>query len=178
MVCAACAVRSMASFSSAAEPLAVDRGIDCKPREQNDRDRMPGLAFADALHRLLVAYRPSRQTVIAQDAQISREHVGLRAVGLLAGPCLPFEEAVELLLAAVEFIEQMLAPQLLGQTVLAYSRTLGVLRSFSRRGRGIAGASRAAKNLGGQGGIEPPPRLRLVTGSQRITSGGFPSLAQ
>ena len=35
---------------------------------------MPGLAFADALHRLIVGYRTCGQTVVAENAQILREH--------------------------------------------------------------------------------------------------------
>ena len=42
-----------------AEPLAMGRGIYRQPSEQNDLNRMPGLAFPCALRRLIVAYWPA-----------------------------------------------------------------------------------------------------------------------
>src|SRR6266513_5602524 len=105
---------------------------------------MPRQAFPDTLRRLLMGYRPCGQTVVSENAQILHQDVSLRAVRLLAVPCLALQKAVQIFLAAIEAVEQVLATQLLDRAVVVHSRTLGVLRSLSRRGRDFEGASSAA----------------------------------
>jgi len=82
--------------------------------------------------------------VVTQDTHVFCENIGLCAVRLLVAPCLAYQEAIQFLLAAVEAVEQVLAAQFLDRAEFAHSRTLGVLRSFSRRGRDFDGASSAA----------------------------------
>src|SRR5580700_2831799 len=105
---------------------------------------MPRQALLHTLCRLFVGYRPRGQTVVSENAQVLREDVSLSAVRLLAVPWLTLQKAVKVFLAAVEAVEQVLAPQLLDRAVVAHSRMLGVLRSSSRRGRGLDGESSAA----------------------------------
>src|SRR2546430_13761349 len=105
---------------------------------------MPRQAFPDTLRRLLMGYRACGQTVVSENAQILHQDVSLRAVRLLAVPCLALQKAVQIFLAAIEAVEQVLATQLLDRAVVVHSRTLGVLRSFSRPGRDFDGASSAA----------------------------------
>src|SRR5438445_6963348 len=105
---------------------------------------MPRQALPDTLRRLLMGYRPCGQTVVSENAQILNEDVSLRAVRLLAVPCLALQKAVQIFLSPIEAVEQVLAAQLLDRAVVVHSRTLGVLRSFSRRGRDFGGASSAA----------------------------------
>src|SRR5207302_1676421 len=114
-----------------------------QPREENYRDWMPRQAFPDTLRRPLMGYRPCGQTVVSENAQILHQDVSLRAVRPLAVPCLALQKAVQIFLAAIEAVGQVLAAQLLDRAVV-HSRTLGVLRSFSRRGRDFDGASSAA----------------------------------
>src|SRR5881398_2335855 len=105
---------------------------------------MPRQAFPDTLRRVLMGYRPCGQTVVSENAQILNEDVSPRAVRLLAVPCLALQKAVQIFLAAIEAVEQVLAAQLLDRAVVVHSRTLGVLRSLSRRGRDFEGVSSTA----------------------------------
>ena len=70
---------------------------------------MAGQAFLDAFRRLVMSYGPGRQTVVAENAQVFREDVGLRAMRLLVTPCMAFEEAIQVVLAAVKAVERVLA---------------------------------------------------------------------
>src|SRR5579863_9109284 len=88
---------------------------------------------------LVMAHRARRQAVIAEHDKILGQHIGLRAVRLLVIPGLALEETIEILLAAIKAVEDVLASQLLDGSLAAHSRTLGVLRSFSRRGRALVG---------------------------------------
>src|SRR5205823_7638477 len=101
-------------------------------RSAGDRDRTfsgpfceRGQAFPDTLRRPLMGYRPCGQTVISENAQILHQDVSLRAVRLLAVPCLALKKAVQIFLAAIEAVGQVLAAQLLDRAVV-HSRTLGV----------------------------------------------------
>src|SRR5665213_2241674 len=85
-----------------------------------------------------------RQAVIAIHGEFLGENVSLRAVRLLIVPGLALEKSVQVFPAAVEAVEQMLALQLLNNTVIAHSTTVRVVSNFSRRGRAFTGASRAA----------------------------------
>src|SRR6185437_16811447 len=105
---------------------------------------MPRQALLDALRRLLMGYGSGRKTVVAKDAKVTCKNIGLCAVRLLVVPCLAFQEAIQVLLTAVEAVKQVLAAQLLDRAEFAHSSTLGVLKSFSRRGRAFDGASSAA----------------------------------
>ncbi|MHB8474531.1 MAG: hypothetical protein ACYDC8_17100 [Gammaproteobacteria bacterium] len=49
---------------------------------------------------------------------------------LLVVPCLAYQESIQILLVAVEAVEQMLAAQFLDRAEFAHSRTLGILRSW------------------------------------------------
>src|SRR5438128_11187291 len=104
---------------------------------------MPRQALPDTLRRLLMGYRPCGQTVVSENAQILNEYVSPRAVRLLAVPCLALQKAVQIFLAAIEAVEQVLAAQLLDRAVVVQSSTLGVLRSSSRCGRDLHVASTA-----------------------------------
>src|SRR5271165_3470869 len=122
----------------------MDRHIHGKPRQQDHRYGMSRQAFLDPLGRLVMRYGSRRKTVVTEHAEVFREYVGLCAVRPLAVPCLAYKEAIQILLATVEAVEQVLAAQLLDRAEFAHSRTLGVLRSFSRRGRDFDFASSAA----------------------------------
>ena len=71
---------------------------------------MAGQAFFDAFSRPVMGYGPGRQTVVAENAQVFREDVGLRAMRLLVIPCLAFKEAIQVVLAAIKAVEHVLAP--------------------------------------------------------------------
>src|SRR5450631_1879413 len=122
----------------------MDRHIHGKPRQQDHRYGMSRQAFLDPLGCLVMGYGCGRKTVVTEDAQVFCEDIGLCAVRLLVIPCLAYQEAIQILLAAVEAVEHVLAAQLLERAEFTHSRTLGVLRSSSRRGRDFDGASSAA----------------------------------
>src|SRR6202789_3279291 len=122
----------------------MDRHIHGKRCQQDHRYGMPRQAFLDPLGSLVMRYGSGRKTVVTEDAQVSCEDIGLYAVRLVVVPCLAYQEPIQILLTAVEALEQVLAAQLLDRAEFAHSRALGVLRSFSRRGRDFDGASSAA----------------------------------
>lgn len=60
-----------------------------------------------------MSYRSCGEAVVAEYGEFFGKNISLRTVCLLAVPCLAFEESVQVLLAAVEIVEEMLAFQLL-----------------------------------------------------------------
>jgi hypothetical protein len=73
---------------------------------------MPGQALLGGLDSLVMADEAGRETVVAEDVQLLRQHIGLRAVRLLFS-CMPGASgAIEIFLAAIKAVEHVSASQL------------------------------------------------------------------
>jgi len=98
---------------------------------------MPGQSFLSALSRFVMTDGTGRQTVVAEDVEVLRQDIGLRAARLLVIPSLALQETIEIFLAAFKSVEDVLASQLFYDAQVARSRARGLSGSANLAARSL-----------------------------------------
>src|SRR5579859_98572 len=138
-----------------AQLLAVTFSADRKADQQHERNGMAREALGQAWRPIVVIRLADGETVEADDRIVLQRHIAGRSSGLLALQSVARQETVQGILAAVETVNRVIAPQLFDtqpgpdagrHSASDGSKTLGSRRSAARRGSGRGGASSAAWN--------------------------------
>jgi hypothetical protein len=133
---------------ASAHPLSLPIPGDGEAGQDHDRHRMAGQPLRQPLGRGLVLHLPDHERVKPHDLVAADGDVALCSPGHLALQGVLGQKPVEGVVAAVEHLYSVASLKFLypeGPQSLLPSQTLGSCKSRARRGKGLGGASRAAR---------------------------------